>query len=215
MSKKETNSESAGTVTLSRAVLIFEALGFKTAGGWDVARLQKKLVKLDKLIEGANLDKKTQKRVNAILKAQGAGRTIMVINPEDAAASKVRSKEVGDAAKREETRKEEAKLTRGKKDKKTQENKDKKSKDEAGRSKGKKEKTEKKERKVIEKDKFGSRVGSIQAAINAVLTRKPKTMEQLQKDADVANQQNGHLKNLIEAGFAEKGDKGYSLVSSK
>ncbi|HUU86362.1 MAG TPA: hypothetical protein VMX17_01245 [Candidatus Glassbacteria bacterium] len=66
---------------------------------------------------------------------------------------------------------------------------------------------------TTETDKFGSRKGSIASKINAVLTKQPKTMEQLQKDADVENQQNGHLKKLIEAGYAKKVDgKGYALA---
>ena len=98
MSKKQ--KENSGSVTKNRAIKIFEALGFKTASKWDEARLQKKLIKLDTLIEGAELDKKTQKRVNDILRAQKGGRKVVVIDPDDAAADKKRGKEVEDSKKR-------------------------------------------------------------------------------------------------------------------
>lgn len=103
MSKKK--EESLGTVTRNRAVKIFEALGFKTADKWDVTRLQKKLTKLQTLVEGADLDTKTQKRVDEILRVQNKGRNVTVVDPEDAEAGKQRDKSIKGAAKREKEQK--------------------------------------------------------------------------------------------------------------
>lgn len=97
--------ENLGTVTKNRAIKIFEALGFKTANKWDTARLQKKLIKLEMLVEGAELDKKNQKRVNEILRAQKKGRKVTVIDVENAAANKQRERDVEEARKREKQRK--------------------------------------------------------------------------------------------------------------
>jgi len=215
MSKKE---ESLGTITKNRAVKIFEALGFKTAGKWDVARLQKKIVKLDTLIEGAELDSKTLKRVNEILRAQTKGRKVAVVDPDDAAADKQRDKGVKDAAKREVIRKAEKKGVTAKKEKSDEKKDAKKAKATKKQEKRIVERVKGKNKKVVsnkkkaETDNFGSRQGTIKFAINAVLTKRPKTMQQILKDAKVKNQQTGHLKDLIDAGYVKKGDKGYVLA---
>jgi len=99
----------SGQVTKTRAIKIFEALGFKTAGKWDVAKLQRKLLKLDTLIEGTDLDKKNLKKVNEILSAQAKLRKVIVVDVEDVAAGKQREKDVKDAAAREVKRKAEQK----------------------------------------------------------------------------------------------------------
>ena len=210
MSSKKSKSKEkfSGSITKTRAIKIFEALGFKTACNWDAARLQKKIENLPNLVEGAKLDDKTQKRINVVLKALKDGRKVAVVDVEDAAADKKRGKAVEDAAQRESGRKAEKKA----KDRKVEVKED--DKPDA------KPKTKKKTKKVVttaskekkDVDKFGARPGSIKAAINAVLTKKPKTMEQLLKDAKVANPQSGHLKNLIEAGHVKKSDKGFALV---
>lgn len=112
MNKKK--KEFSGKVTKNRVVKIFLALGFKTADKWDIIRLQKKLVKLDVLIEGAKLDAKTQKRVNEILRLQNKGRKVIVFDPDDEAADKKRGQDVKDAQKRAATKKTE-KATAGRK----------------------------------------------------------------------------------------------------
>ncbi len=176
MNKTKTKEESLETVTKSRAVLIFEALGFKTAGKWDAARLQKKLTKLDSLIEGAELDAKTLKRVNQILRAQGKGRTVTVVDPEDAVADKVRDKEVKEAGKRETDRKVEKKAKRGKKDTK-----------EKDRKSGKSEKKVEKDQKEVKKTKTAEKVSAkdkkkkenIDGFILKCLQKKPHTIDRL------------------------------------
>lgn len=203
MSSKK-REENLGTVTKNRVVKIFEALGFKTSNGWDIARLQKKLAKLSTLVEGTDLDSKTQKRVNEILRAQEAGRRVVVLDPEDATADKQRDKSVKDAAKREKQRKAEKKVKTAKKEKA------------AAKKKTKKTKAAKKqEKRIAEKidaDKFGSRKGSNTSKINAVLSKKPKKMSQIIKEAKLSGTHYEHLAKLIEAGHAKKTDKGYALA---
>lgn len=60
-------------------------------------------------------------------------------------------------------------------------------------------------------DAFGSRVGSGDAKINAVLTDKPKDMKQILKDAGLERTYYGHLKRMVEAGHVEKVKEGYKL----
>jgi len=48
--------------------------------------------------------------------------------------------------------------------------------------------------------------------INLVLSKKPKKMSQLVKEAKAVGTYYGHLSKLIEAGHVKKIDKGYSLA---
>lgn len=227
MSKKK--DENLATVTKNRAVKIFKALGFSTAGQWDAFRLQKKVNKLQTLVEGANLDDKTQKRVNEILRVQNAGRTVQVVDSEMVATDEQVEKEVEAAAKREVNRKAEKRV----KEKKTEEKQGKikrdvgKSEKKSGKKTVKKtvKKTAKKTakkvgkkatkkiaKKTTELDKFGSRNGSSTSKINAVLARKPKKMAQLIEESGLSGTHYDHLKKLIDAGHVEKTDKGFRLT---
>ena len=230
MSKSK--EESLGAVTRNRAVKIFEALGFKTAKLWDAPRLQKKLTKLHTLIEGAELDAKTLKRVNEILRTQSKGREVSVIDPEMAVVDKKIEKEVEAAGERESSRKAEKKAKLAKKERKentenTQEKTEmakKKTKKVVKKTKTKKTtkkvavvvkkktKTAKVSKVSAETDKFGSRKGSNSAMINLVLSKKPKKMSQLVKEAKISGTCYSHLSKLIEAGHVKKIDKGYSLA---
>jgi len=61
-------------------------------------------------------------------------------------------------------------------------------------------------------DKFGSRIGSNRAAINACLTKKAKTMKELLKESKLESTYYNHLAKLIKNGFVEKTDKGYKIA---
>jgi hypothetical protein len=61
-------------------------------------------------------------------------------------------------------------------------------------------------------DKFGSRIDSKCARINAVLSTEPKRMKTLLKEAGLSNTQYGHLRSLIEKGFVEKTNKGFREI---
>jgi len=218
-------------ITKSRAVKIFEDIGFQTANKWDSIRLQKKLMNLESLVEGTKLSAKGKKRVDEILQARSDGKEVVVTTAEEKVADAKAGKAVQDALKRETERK----VNRKKKSKKEKEKVDVEENKSESKSGGKMSKSKKTAKKKIEKstksksktaaakskkedakdiklDKFGSRVGTIQAKINSALTKKPKTMGQLLEISGVKNQQNGHLKNLINAGFVKKTEKGYTLL---
>jgi len=61
-------------------------------------------------------------------------------------------------------------------------------------------------------DKFGSRLGSNKAKINAVLSTEPKMMKTLVQEAGLSGGYYNHLKSLIEKGFVEKTDKGFREI---
>ncbi len=61
-------------------------------------------------------------------------------------------------------------------------------------------------------DNFGSRLGSNQAKINAVLSTEPKTMKTLVEEAGLSSTYYNHLKSLIEKGFVEKTEKGFREI---
>ena len=213
MSSKKSKSKEkfSGSITKTRAIKIFEALGFKTACNWDVSKLQKKIENLPNLVEGAKLDDKTQKRINVVLKALKDGRKVAVVDVEDAAADKKRGKAVEDAAQRESGRKAEKKA-KGKKVEVKEEDKP------VAKPKSK---TKKKTKKVVvitskekkDVDKFGSRKGSDAAKVNAALGKKPKKMKQLMADAGLESSFYNHLIKLVEAGHVVKSDEGYAIVS--
>jgi len=93
------------TISKTRAVKIFEAIGFRTANKWDEAHLQKRLVKLEVLVEGTELDEKTQKRVNEVLQAQKEGITVIVIDVEKVESGKQLECDIKAAKKRDVERK--------------------------------------------------------------------------------------------------------------
>jgi chromatin remodeling complex protein RSC6 len=197
--------------------MIFESLGFKTANGWDVPRLQRKLAKLESLVEGSELDDKTQKRVNGILGAQGNGQRVVIVDSDAETANKRAQKEVDESAERERTRKEEKKEKTVKKEKRAANTKEKKAaadKKRAAATKDKKAKktAERKAKSTVKVDKFGSREGSNNARINAVLSRKQKKMSELVQEAGISGTCYDHLKKLIADGKVVKGEKGFKLA---
>ena len=61
-------------------------------------------------------------------------------------------------------------------------------------------------------DKYGYRLGSDRAKINAVLSTEPKTMKTLVQEAGLSDTYYQHLKRLVEKGFVEKTDKGFREI---
>ena len=194
----------SGKVSLTRARMIYVALGFKTAENWDVARLTKKLPKLDMLIEGANLDRKNIKKVNEILRAQSKGRKVIVVDMDDVDTDKKRGRAVKDAQKRVAARDKDKKVKTAKKEKAS-----------AKKEVKAKKAATKQTKRIAEKvdlDKFGSHKGSAYAKINAVISKKPKKMSQLVKESKISGTCYSHLKKLIDSGDVKKSDKGYALA---
>lgn len=64
----------------------------------------------------------------------------------------------------------------------------------------------------IKCDKFGSRIGGRNAAINAVLSTKPQKMAELTKLAKVPGTYYCHLAELIKKGIVKKSKDGFALA---
>lgn len=60
-------------------------------------------------------------------------------------------------------------------------------------------------------DKFGTRLGTNRAKINAVLSKTPKTMEQLMKKAGVGYAPGEHMQALVTRKLVKVTDQGYCL----
>ena len=201
---KSKKKELRTSVSKNRAIKIFEALGFRTAGKWDAIRLQKKLANLSVLADGADLDRKNRKVVNEILRVQKKGKKVAVIDVENAAADKRLEREVKAAQKSAAAKTKEKKARRAKKEKSAAKKKSKK--------KAAAKKTAKRVAEKVDLDKFGSRKGSAASKINAALSKKPKKMSQLVKEARVSGTYYEHLNKLIEDRVVKKSDKGYALA---
>jgi len=175
--------ESLGTITRNRAIKIFEALGFKTASKWDTARLQKKLIKLDVLVGGTELDSKTQKRVDEILRAQKKERIVTVVDVEKVETNKQLEQDVKDAKRRETDRKAEKKKQASKKEKKM-------SKKKTEKTKASQKKTEKMKRSV--------------AVAKVVKQNKSIDVDALCKKADTLLKASGTGSNIRETTYQAK-----------
>jgi len=206
------------------AVRLFETLGFKTANTWTDDRLLSKVNNLQELIEETDVKIKNHK-MRKILKKILTADTIRfkVQEPEEKKSKrpvkteteikKKETKEMGTKTKKKVAKKEVQKVAKKKTGKKVAKKKT--TKEKVKSTVEKKKKTAKGKVVTVKKevgiDKFGSRKGTIKAKINAVLTKTPKTMQQLLDAAKVANPQSGHLKDLIENGYVVKTDKGFSI----
>lgn len=83
-----------------------------------------------------------------------------------------------------------------------------------GKKASKPEKGEKKEKKEArEKDKFGSYKGSSNAAVNAVLGKKPLSFSQIVEKSGLnkSKVRYAHLDGLVEAGHAVRTEEGWAL----
>jgi len=163
--KKKKGKKFTGEVTKTRAIRIFEVLGFKTAGTWNVIRLQKKIKNLPNLVEGVKFTSKMQKRVDTILNFLTHGQRITVIDIEDAEAAKGREKDVKDAKTREVARKQEKKAKTAKEEKKA----------------AKKDDAKKKAKKPIDISNNRSKPGILASIIEFLQNNAPITKEQILK----------------------------------
>jgi hypothetical protein len=64
------------------------------------------------------------------------------------------------------------------------------------------------------KDKFGSRIGTNNAKVNACLSSTPKTMTQLVKEAKIEGTVYSNLNKLVKAGYVQQTEKGFKLVKT-
>jgi hypothetical protein len=237
--------------TRQEIVALAENLGYKTAGKWNKARMEEKLLTIAQLdsdgeeIEG--LEDDDQKKLLAmIIKNKGVVEIVKeaskeetsteseasdATEPEGKPAKKGAAKKDKTEAKDEtstESEASDATEPEGKPAKKGAAKKDKtEAKDESNDGKtadqlnaeinklvpGGKKGSAKKTSKEASKDKFGCRVGSQAATINASLTGKKQTIEQISTSSGVGIARvKGHLKSLVAKELVTESDGGYAVA---
>lgn len=158
-------------ITRTAAIAVFAALGFKTADKWNTARLNEKVAKIadnvtDKEVEAIE-DKEIKSTVMDVIDDLKAGKTVTVTEDEPA-KSEAKSEEKPAAKADEKPAKEEKPSKPAKEEKPAKSEKPK-----ADKPKAKKEEPA--------KDKFGNRVGSQAADINAAIGTGWATEEEVCK----------------------------------
>ncbi len=191
-------------ITRERALKLFSYFNYKTAGKWSSKRMEGKLIKLP---ESVDIKLVKNSKVEAILIEIVNASSVEVVSA-DKEKTETKSTEKKKAAKKKTTagpvsKKKETKKTVSKKT-------DKKKKSRFGKKK--KAKTAKGETTSAKMDKFGSRIGSKNAEVNSILSKKPLTMAQIVEESGGTSTFYSHIKNLIEAGHVKKTEKGYKLT---
>ena len=191
-------------ITRERALKLFSYFNYKTAGKWSSKRMEGKLAKLP---ESVDISLVKNSRVEAILKDIANASSVEVIT-----ADKKKDKTETKSTKKKATKKTTAEpVSKKKKTKKTASKKTGKKK-KSRFSKKKQTKGAKGKTTSAKIDQFGSREGSNGAVLNACLSKKAKTMQQLMKESKLKSTCYNHLAKLIKNGFVEKTDKGYKLT---
>ncbi len=196
MSKKKTKK--VMTITRERALKLFSYFNYKMAGKWSSKRMEGKLAKLPEMIDIRVVN---NSKVKAILEEIANASSIEVIT-----ADKKKSTE--DKSVKEKIEKRTGKKTVKKTAKKKVSKKSEKKKSRFAKKKQTKTTTKKTSTKL---DKFGSRIGSTNAEVNTILSKKPLTMAQIVEEVGGTSTFYSHMKSLVEAGRVEKTDKGYKL----
>ena len=205
--KMETKQDYEFVVKRSKLVKLYGLLGFKTADKWDCKKFEKKVKSLPDFIgqEGIEFEnEKAQKFVDGVLAALEEGKTIVVVDE----IGDIDSQEPEPEAQEVETKKE-SEVAKPKKKTKAVKTKTKEKASEKVSAKKKTENT--KTVNKVERDVFGSCVGSNLARVNACLSKKPKTMGELVKQVGLKDSYYTHLGKLVEAGLVKKSEGGYSL----
>lgn len=204
-------------ITKTNATLLFVELGFANATNWDTAKLTTKINQVaDKV--GADQDMKTDegtKLLKQVLEASESGTKIVVTEDEEAPKSKKAEKPAKKAAKPaadEDDEEEEAPAPKSKKGKpaapaKEEDEEDESDDDEKPAKKAKASKSE-------GKDRFGNRVNSQAGQINAAMSKKIQTVEQIAEATGLSEARvRSHMQYLIGRELAEHvEDKGYRLT---
>ena len=183
------------TITRERALKLFEYFKYKTAGKWSSKRMEGKLANLPEIVDAVKVK---NDNVKSILKEIAGASSIEVVS-----GGKKKSEPKTEPVKKE--KKETKKTTKKKSAKKS----DKKEKSRFGKKK--QAKTVKKETSK-EVDKFGSCIGSTNAEVNAILSKKPLTMAKIVEEMGSTSTFYSHMKNLVKLGHVKKTDKGYKLA---
>ena len=187
-------------ITRKQAVSLFKALGYNTADKWDSARMQVKINNLPELVtKGQQVeDKKQQTLLDTIMKKRRHNKVVTIEESGEPEATKVKSKEKEEAPKKTD-------------DEQTDKKKETKKEKEPEKQPKKKEAKKEAKKDTIGTDKFGNRLGSDAAKLNACLAKKPKTMSELTKEAKLTTSFYNHLNKLIEAKHIVKVEKGYAI----
>ena len=186
-------------LTLKRKtfVKLFEVLGFKTAETWDDKKLLSNIKKLPEFAATAKVKSpKARKLLKSIINADEVG-----IKAEETAVEEAEATKKTSSKKKKTVIKKTAAKADTKKKKKPADTKKK--------TIDTKKKTTTKSDTAL--DAFGSRLGSNNAKINKCLSKKPKKMSQLIKEANLSGTYYEHAKSLIEKKFIIKSKEGYSL----
>jgi len=184
------------TVKKETVIKLFEAMGFKTAKDWNDSRLLRKVKELPELVEEVKIKNPNAKK---LLKKLMAAEEVVFAGGGKEKKEKVEPECPSEVAMRKTAKKKPKKKTVTKKKRKV----------------AKKKKTKTKEEPKIEKDAFGSRLGSKQAALNKCLSNKPQSMKELITKAKIKITLYNHLNRLVEKGAVKKNDKCQYFIPKK
>lgn len=207
-------------LTRTAAIELFQELGFKTANKWDDARLQQKLDKIGDAVDSSTaVESETAKETLAgVLKSIEAGKKIVLDGGKK--AKKVEAEEAAEEAPAEDTEASKTEKTAEKKTKKAEaeEAPAPKSEKKAKAEKVEASKPEKKEKKAKAPsgavDACGCREGSQAAQINAAVTKKVQTLDEIAAACGLPmSRVKLHLKAMVAKGKMEQSDKGFKLAS--
>jgi len=212
--KLESKRKEIMTLTREQAVKLLVAMGFKTAGKWNTERIQKKV---DSFVELAGEEEvvinneKMQIRFKRIIKALKNGKTVVIDDN-----AEVTDEQTDETTATKPSKKK--KVKKAKKAKKADADEDEDGDidtDDAPEKKAKKAKKEKTESKSKEKDAFQCRVGTGAAAINAVLTKKPQSIEKIVEASGMTKARvSGHLAAMVKKDFVHVDeDKCYCITA--
>lgn len=182
-------------ITRTQANDIFVDLGYKTAPKWNDKEVQRKINNLPaeiKETDTSSLDIKVQPLVETILRKLKNGKSVIVVDGEASeagaqAAEDVMAADEDKAAKKEKKEKKAPKAEKAKK-------------------------AAKPKKAPKEKDAFGNYADSDIAKLNACITKTPKSMQQLIKEAGLKGAYYNHINDLITKGFVKKVEKNYILA---
>lgn len=220
-------------ITIDSARKLYKALGFQTSDKWTAERFNTKFKIIDVAFEDATFNREAiiqkypdlESVLDAVQKAAAAKEEITVDEeaPEadvDAPAEKTEKKSKNKSSEdSEEASDDEPKEELVKKSKK---NKEKTASAEKPAKKAAAKKTPAKPRESkVERDDFGSKVGSSNAKVNKALSVKPLTFVQIVEKTGLKKSEvrYAHLDSLVENKFAKKvevdGAMAWQLVSKK
>lgn len=173
-------------VKRTELVTLFEKLDFKTASKWNKARLENKIASLPELVDNDTDAEDSQELLDSLL---------------NAIENEVAIEITDDTAKTEDKKK-------TKKTKKTDD-------DDDDAPAPKKEKKEKKEKPSVEKDRFGSKIGTQCNLINEAMTGKPQDIKTIAEVSGMTiSRVKAHMTYLVSKEFVEKTDKGYKVAAT-